>query len=64
MEQKNKPKMLQVNVAYSEMGQLKINIRKQGFSDHEVIGILEMAKSQIMGMIKSRMGGKPDGGKS
>ena len=55
MEQKREPKMLQVNAVDSGQGHLKINIKKQGFSDHEAIGVLEMAKNQVMGMIKAKV---------
>ena len=57
MEQKaRKPKMLQVNVMDPGQGKLTINIRRQGFSDPEVLGILEMAKSQVQNMMKTNLG--------
>jgi len=57
MEQKTrKPKMMQVNVMEPGQGKLTINIRRQGFSDAEVLGILEMAKSQVQHMMKSNIG--------
>jgi len=60
MEQKaSKPKMMQVNVMDPGQGKLTINIRRQGFSDTEVLGILEMAKSQVHGLMKSNIGGRP-----
>ena len=56
MEQKaRKPKMMQVNAMDAGQGKLTINIRRHGFSDHEAIGILEMAKAQVQGMIKTSM---------
>jgi|GEM_PF-2427269 len=59
MERKtSKPKMMQVNVMDPGQGKLTINIRKQGFSDTEVLGILEMAKSQVHSMMKSNIGGR------
>ena len=57
MEQKTrKPKMMQVNVMEPGQGKLTINIRRQGFSDAEVLGILEMAKNQVQHMMKSNIG--------
>ena len=58
MEMKPKikgPKMMQVNVLDQGKGKLTINIRRQGFSDPEMIGILEMAKSQIQRMMRSNV---------
>jgi hypothetical protein len=62
METKAKPKgpkMLQVNVMDPGQGKLTINIRRQGFSDPEVLGILEMAKSQVQNMMKANVGHGP-----
>ena len=59
MEEKQNPKkskLMQLNVMDKGEGKLSINIRRQGFSDPEVIGILEMAKSQVQGMIRTKMG--------
>jgi hypothetical protein len=56
MESKQKgPKMMQVNVMDNGKGKLTINIRRKGFNDHEVIGILEMAKGQVLNMMKTKM---------
>ena len=63
MEMKAKPKgpkMMQVNVMDPGQGKLTINIRRQGFSDPEVLGILEMAKSQVQNMMKTKMGAGPE----
>jgi len=57
MEQKaKKPKMMQVNVMDQGQGKLTINIRRHGFTDTEVLGILEMAKSQVQNMMKMNVG--------
>ena len=53
------PKMMQVNVMDQGQGKLTINIRRQGFTDPEVLGILEMAKSQVHNMMKTNMGPGP-----
>ena len=50
------PKMLQVNVMDPGQGKLSINIRRRGFSDPEVLGILEMAKNQVQRMMKTNIG--------
>ncbi|RLI97898.1 MAG: hypothetical protein DRO99_02170 [Candidatus Aenigmatarchaeota archaeon] len=55
MEAKKGTKMLQINVIDSGQGKLAINIRRHGFTDPEVIGILEMAKTQVQRNIKTNM---------
>jgi len=47
-------KMLQVN-AVDHAGRLNINVKKKGFTPAEAIGVLEVAKQQIM----AQMGVKP-----
>jgi len=50
-----KSKMMQVNVMDAGQGKLSINIRRHGFTDPEILGILEMAKAQVQRMIKSNV---------
>jgi hypothetical protein len=55
MTKGKKPKMMQVNVLDQGQGKLSINIKRQGFSDPEVIGILEMAKGQVQRMMRTNL---------
>jgi len=56
MEQvQKKPKMMQVNVMDNGQGKLTINIRRHGFSDTEAIGVLEMAKVQVQGTMRTKL---------
>ena len=57
MEEKKKSKMMQLNVMDQGAGKLTINIRRHGFTDHEVIGILEMAKAQVLSMMRKNVEG-------
>jgi len=47
-------KMLQVN-AVDHSGRLNINVKKKGFTPAEAVGVLEVAKQQIL----TQMGVKP-----
>jgi hypothetical protein len=55
MTKEKRAKMLQINVMDQGQGKLSINIRRQGFSDPEVLGILEMAKSQVQKMMRANV---------
>jgi len=48
-------KMLQVN-AVDAGGRLNINVKKKGFTPAEAIGVLEVAKQQIMAQMGVRPG--------
>jgi hypothetical protein len=51
-DQKNL-KMMQMNVVDAE-GKLNINIKKKGFTPAEAIGVLEVAKQQILAQMGIR----------
>ncbi len=58
--EKDKPeakplKMLQVN-AVDHAGRLNINVKKKGFTPAEAMGVLEVAKQQIMAQMGTRPG--------
>ncbi len=48
-------KMLQVNAVDHE-GRLNINVKKKGFTPAEAMGVLEVAKQQIMAQMGTRPG--------
>ncbi len=49
-------KLFQLRGIWSENNQkLSINVQKQNISDQEAIGLLEMAKDQILTVMRQRM---------
>ena len=55
-------KMLQVNAVDHE-GKLNINVKKKGFTPAEAIGVLEVAKQQLMAGMAAKPGPTLPGGK-
>ncbi len=48
-------KMMQINVVDTG-GKLNINVKKKGFTPAEAVGVLEVAKQQILGQMGMRPG--------